>query len=128
MKTEVSEIQTQINKLRNFIKKNSVTSEHRRYAQQEIQACLYRLFSCEKETKMNHAQKVYQEWQESNGKSLREIAESKKDAHVAFSDDLRYVIEMADGSCVIDTACSEYTTNTLDEFYDKIDEEDECEI
>ena len=53
LKTEVSEIQSQINRIRNFVSNQGVTSEKRRYAQREVQACVDRLFSRERENNDN---------------------------------------------------------------------------
>lgn len=43
LKTKVSEIQTQINKLRNFLSTKSITPQKQHHAQTEIQACINRL-------------------------------------------------------------------------------------
>lgn len=78
---------------------------------------------------MTQAEQTFKEWQENfESIGLTELAESKEVANHAYSDDLRYVVEMPDGSCVINTACSEYTTNTLNEFHAKIKEEDEVKV
>lgn len=124
LKTEISEINSQLNKIRNFIKNNSITSEKRHHAITELQTCLFRLYS-QREGNMNDAQMAYKAWEVSENKSIREVAESRG-GHEVYSDDLHYVVEMPDGSCVVDTACSEYTTTNIDKFHERLDEEEKC--
>ena len=50
LKTQISEISTLLNKIRNYIKNNPITSEKRRYALTELKACLFKL-SSEREEK-----------------------------------------------------------------------------
>ena len=69
---------------------------------------------------MNNAEQAYQTWLNQD-KTLIEIAENLG-GHIALSDDLYTLVEMPDGSCVVDSACSESTHSSV-EAYLKILEE-----
>ena len=66
------------------------------------------------------AQRVFRDWQELTNVPLREYAE-KNDGCEVYSDGLHYVIEMPDESCIVDTACSEYTCPDLHSFFERIE-------
>ena len=73
--------------------------------------------------KLTQAEQAYSNWENSNNsqKNLKETAE-KMGGTIALSDDLYVTIEMPDGSCVVDSACSESTHASI-EHYLKIIEE-----
>ena len=69
---------------------------------------------------MNQAEQAYNQWEGSNH-PLREVAEDMG-GYIELSDDLYVIIEMPDGSCVVDSACSESTHNTIEDYLKILEE------
>ena len=69
---------------------------------------------------MNQAEQAYTQWKGSN-RSITDVAESLGGVE-ALSDDLYTVIEMEDGSCVVDSACSESTHNSVEDYLKTLEE------
>ena len=69
---------------------------------------------------MNQAEHAYNTW-ENTGKALTSVAENLGGMET-LSDDLYTVIEMPDGSCVVNSACSESTHNSVEDFLKTLEE------
>lgn len=69
---------------------------------------------------MNQAEQAYKTWQDSN-QPITDVAQNMGGIEV-LSDDLYQVIEMPDGSCVVDSACSESTHTTLEDYLKTLEE------
>ncbi|MXV76039.1 hypothetical protein F4Z99_17415 [Candidatus Poribacteria bacterium] len=79
-------------------------------------------------TKFTHrtnAEKVFSEWKKSD-LPLVEFAEKNSGWH-AMSDDNYYIVEFPDGSCIVDTPCSENTYNSVEDYLKVLDEWEEYE-
>lgn len=71
------------------------------------------------------AAKVFNAWKESD-LPLREFAEANSGWH-EMSDDNYYIIKFPDGSCIVDTPCSENTYNSVEDYLKVLDEWGESE-
>ena len=69
---------------------------------------------------MNQAEQVYEIWQGSN-QPITDVAQNMGGIEV-LSDDLYQVIEMPDKSCVVDSACSESTHATVEDYLETLEE------
>jgi len=73
----------------------------------------------------NDAEKVFDAWKKSD-LPLKEFAEANGGWH-EMSDNNYYIIEFPDGSCIVDTPCSENTYNSVENYLKVLDEWEEYE-
>lgn len=69
---------------------------------------------------MNQAEQAYIQWKGSN-LSITDVAERLGGVE-ALSDDLYTVVEMPDGSCVVNSACSESTHESVENYLKTLEE------
>ena len=71
---------------------------------------------------MTQAQQAYERWHTSTPfQPLRDVAE-EMGGTIALSDDLYVAIEMPDCSCVVDSACSESTYKSVEDYLETLEE------